>query len=180
MANYDAGLLERARSGDTTALAALTQQCTPDIYRLARSMLASTEDAEDATAEIISRLFMIWNRIPETGFKPWLLRVSRNHCCDVLRRRSLLHRLMPKLYYSTDARYDPSPEDAAIEEDQKAMVQRALRNLPEQERTAVVLRYYHQLTYEEIAQAMEASPSTVGSWLSRARARLKKIIKWEE
>lgn len=180
--NNEKEIVIRARSGDWPALALLIEEYGSAVFKFARYLLASKEDAQDAAADIIVRLYEKQDKIPEQGFYPWLMRVTYNHCQDILRRRQILNRIIPRFYHQQEA-CKPTLDEALRESDQKALVQWALAQLPEKERTALVLRYYHQMDYDEIGAVLDASSSTVGTWLHRGKEKLKKIIpeqmRWE-
>lgn len=173
-------LLIQARSGDLPAVAALATAYGPEVYRLARYLMHSDEDARDAAAEIFVRLYSARDNIPVEGFKPWLMRVTYNYCLDVLRRKNTLRRLLPKIHQHMTRAVSPGPEQAAVEADERAEVRRAVAQLPETERMVVVLRYYHQLSYSEIGLVLDIPEATVGTRLYRAREKLRSMLSWQE
>ncbi|HWP97326.1 MAG TPA: sigma-70 family RNA polymerase sigma factor [Syntrophomonadaceae bacterium] len=175
MHDNETEIILRARSGDWPALALLIDEYSPAIFKFARYLLASEQDAQDAAADIIVRLYEKRDKIPEQGFHPWLMRVTYNHCHDILRRRQVLGRILPR-FYRQQAACEPSLDEALRESDQKALVQWGLVQLPEKERAALVLRYYYQMNYEEIGSILDASSATVGTWLHRGKEKLKMII----
>ena len=168
--NDERNVMLRARSGDWQTLASLIAEYGPAIFKFARYLLSSEEDAKDAAADIFVRLYEKRDKIPEQGFRSWLMRVTYNHCNDVLRRKRTLLRILPRVYSQT-AVCEPSMDDALIEADQKAVLQWALTQLPEKERAALVLRYYHEMDYEEIGAILDAPSATVGTWLYRGKEK---------
>jgi len=170
------GLVERARSGDGEAVSDLAVLYGPEVYRLARYLLGSVEEARDAAADIFARLFVFPGNIPVDSFRPWLMKVVYNHCIDVLRRRKVLNRLLPKIYQRITANPDPTPDEAAVETDEREEVRRAVALLPEQDRAVVVLRYYQQMSYAEISKIMDIPEATVGTRLHRAREKIRRVL----
>lgn len=166
----------KARAGDRRAAADLATQYGPEVYRLARYLLHSREEARDAAADIFTRLYTAPQGIPLDKFRPWLMRVTYNHCMDILRRRKTLTRLLPKLYGRTTDRPEPGPEQAAVEAEEQEEVRQAVARLPEQERVIVVLRFYQQLSYAEISSVLDIPEATVGTRLHRAREKLRNML----
>lgn len=173
-------LIKRAISGSRQAAADLAVKYGPEVYRLARYLLHSEEEARDAAADIFVRLFADPEIIPPDGFRAWLMRVAYNHCLDLLRRRRTLNRLLPKIYHRTTEQPEPGPEQAAAEAEEQTEVRRAVVQLPEQERAIVVLRYYQQLSYAEISTVLDIPENTVGTRLHRAREKLRKLLSQNE
>lgn len=161
-------------------VASLSGLYGPDVYRLALYVLISEEDARDAAADIFSRLFACPSMIPQENFRAWLMRVSYNHCIDILRRKATLKRMLPKIHERMSGTPDPGPEQAALVADEQAEVRRAIAGLPEQERIIVFLRYYQQLSYAEIGEVLGIAEATVGTRLHRAREKLRKRLKQSE
>lgn len=173
-------LLTRARSGEGSAVSALAVAYSPDVYRLARYLLHSEEEAKDAAADVFVRLYTAGEKIPMEGFKPWLMRVAYNYCQDLLRRRSTLSRLLPRIYRRMNEAASPGPEQAALEADEREEVRRAVARLPDVEKAVVVLRYYHQLSYSEIGMVLDIPEATVGTRLYRARDKLRGMLSFCE
>jgi RNA polymerase sigma-70 factor (ECF subfamily) len=169
----EAGIIVQARAGESAAVAALATTYGTEVFRLARYLLQNEEDARDAAADVFLRLYSARDKIPLEGFRPWLMRGTYNHCQDVLRRRSTLRRLLPKIFQGQRGSGIRDPELMAVEADERAEVRRAVSELPEIDRMVVVLRYYHQLSYTEISQTLDIPEATVGTRLHRARERLK-------
>jgi len=173
-------LLKNAKSGDKAALVKLALTHSPDVYRIAFYLLRSEEEAQDAAADIFSKLYVVPNQIPWEYFRSWLLRVTHNHCMDILRQRKVLNRLLPRLYAKIAYSQSPNPEHTAIEADEQAEVRRILANLPEQDREILVLRYYQQLNYDEISKILGIPKNTAGSRLHRAREKLREMLRHNE
>jgi len=173
-------LMERARAGDRQAASDLSVLHGPEVYRLARYLLNSTEEARDAAADIFAKLFASPGTIPTEGFRPWLLKVAYNHCMDILRRRRVLMRLLPKVYFKTSANMDPPLDEAVVESDEREEVRRVVGLLPEPDRAVVILRYYQQMRYSEISKILDIPEATVGSRLHRAREKIRKVLEKNE
>lgn len=105
------------------------------------------------------------------------MRVSYNHCIDILRRKATLKRMLPKIHERMSGTPDPGPEQAALVADEQAQVRRAVAGLSEQDRIIVFLRYYQQLSYNEIGAVLGVAEATVGTRLHRAREKLRHKLK---
>lgn len=172
-------LICQVRWGDNQAVGTLAEQYAAQVYRLAFCLLKSEDEARDAAGDVFIKLFEAREKIPLQGFKPWLMKVVYNHCLDLLRRRKTWQRLIPRLYrYSSTDQVDPA--EAAADADERIVVRQALLGLPEKERTALVLRYYQDLSYDEISEVLGVPVSLVGTWLHRGKARMKDIIQQKE
>ena len=161
----------------------LCQRHRDEIYRYAHSLLANRADAEDATQEVLLRL---WNHLPRLNpfnLRAWLLRTTRHYCLDQIRRRS--NRNAPMLM--DDDILDDRPDELAVNPSLAAdsslrleQARHALLKLPENLRSVFVLYEINGLRYREIAQTLGIPINTVKVHLSRARERLSKLVTREE
>ena len=161
----------------------LCERHSDEIYRFARSLLANQADAEDATQEVLLRL---WNHLPKMypfNLRAWLLRTTRHYCLDQIRRRT--HRAAPML--TDDAILDEQPDELAVDPSSAAdssfrLVQARdmLRTLPENLRSVFVLYEVNGLRYREIAEVLGIPVNSVKVYLLRARERLSNLVTQEE
>jgi len=165
---------------DRKAVADLINSHSPDVYRLALYLLRSGEEARDAAADIFVKIYANPGIIPEDHFRAWLMKVSYNHCQDILRKKSSFKRLLPKIYTRITRSPEPTPEQAVLEADEQSGVRQAVARLPDQDRAIVFLRYYQQLSYAEISAVLDIPEATVGTRLHRAREKLKKDLTGEK
>jgi RNA polymerase sigma-70 factor, ECF subfamily len=160
----------------------LCQRYCDDIYRYARSLLGNEADAEDATQEVLLRL---WKNLPKVRLfhaRAWILSTTRHYCLDQLRRRS--HRATPMLV--GDEILDEQPDEGAFDPSGAAdttfrleQARAALLKLPETLRSVFVLYEVNGLRYREIAETLGIPINTVKVHLSRARSKLLKLTKEE-
>ena len=142
-------------------------------------MLGSGSDAEDIGQQVFVRVWKNAKRYePRAKFTTWLLKITRNLVFNELRRRSR-HPQVP-LQSESDEEERPlkdeqavAPDASLLEHELQQAVDAAIANLPEAQRMAVVLRRYEELSYEEIAEALDQSVSAVKSLLFRARTELR-------
>jgi RNA polymerase sigma-70 factor, ECF subfamily len=166
------GWVEQSLRGDRAAFGQLMHRYTGAVYNLAYRMLGNVEDAEDAVQEIFLRAYTrLASFDRERRFSTWLLSIGSNYCIDRLRRRRYTWLTLDDMAFSLPSR-DRGPERSALEREQQAVVQRALQQLPDNYRTVTVLRYWNDLSYEEIAQVTGLTESTIKTRLHRARHML--------
>lgn len=153
------------------AFEAAVERYADMIFRLAYSYLKSRADAEDVMQETLLKLYLERKpfRSPEHE-RYWVVRVAANECKKLLRspwrrRSSPLEEL---------------PETAAFDAPAQTELFRQVMLLPPKYRAAVYLHYYEGYAVREIAGIMNANPSTVQTWLMRARGQLKTSLKEAE
>ncbi len=167
-------LIHRCQTGDEEAFAALFHQYKNLVYKTAYLMLDSADEAEDALQEVFLQAHRSLSTFdPSKGaFTTWLHRVTVNHCLSRRRKRRLLITGLEKIPPLAQNEY-PSPQDRSENE---VAVQQALSRLTEKLRTVVILRYYLELSYAEIAQTLNIPVGTVKSRLSLALETLRKEL----
>jgi RNA polymerase sigma factor (sigma-70 family) len=169
----------RARAGDAEAWGQIYREMGPAIFRFCRRALPTREDAEDATMEIFSKL---WegklSQYDETrSFSAWLYRVAANHCWDILRRRKIRQDKETEDVNEVPLEHpDPSQLERLIEQKTSEEVRHALQKLGARARMALVLRYYSDMSYDEIADALGVRRAFVGVVLLRARHELRQAL----
>lgn len=162
-------------AGDQDAFAELVYTFQDSVYNLCYRMLGERTEAEDAAQEAFLRAYTHLQRYdPERSFKTWLLSIASNHCIDRLRKRrmtylSLDDPLPIHLALSSD---EPEPEEVTLFQERSQQVQALLDELSPDYRAAVVLRYWYDYSYVEIAEIMETTESAIKSRLFRARQTL--------
>ena len=165
--------LEEARTGDDEAFSLLVEAYQKPVYNLCYRMLGNHRDAEDAAQETFLRAYKHITRYDsQRKFSTWLLTIASNFCIDQYRRRKL-----PTLSY--DSLPDPNiPEKSIdveswmVEDEKNESVQMLLEILKPKDRSAVIMRYWYDFSYEEIADALSISISAVKSRLHRSRKDL--------
>jgi RNA polymerase sigma-70 factor (ECF subfamily) len=148
------------------------------MYRFCRRALPSKEDAEDATMEIFMKLReKLVQYDPTRSFSAWLYRVAANHCWDMLRRRKARHdKDMDDVDEMPLETPEPNQLERLIEERSGEEVRKALGRLGERARMALVMRYYSDMSYDEIADALGVRRPFVGVVLLRARHELRQAL----
>lgn len=172
-------VLPRAHAGDAEAFAAIYRAFSRRVFGLCRHLLESAEAAEDATSEVFLRAQRAMNSYNSTlPFPRWLLSIAANHCIDLLRRRRLEVRLFapeePEL--PEPAGSGPSPLAAVLSEERRAAVRLAIEALPERYRAPLVLRYYADMSYDEIGGALRLPRAQVATLIFRAKKELRRTL----
>jgi RNA polymerase sigma-70 factor (ECF subfamily) len=135
-------------------------------------MLGDPAEAEDAAQETFLRAFTkLATYQPSRKFVNWLLSIASHHCIDRLRRRNRAPQLsldgpLPPMWLASDA---PQPEQVMNKKQAREQVRQVLDTLPPDYRAAIVLRYWYNLSYQEIAGVMDTTESAIKSRLHRAR-----------
>ena len=170
--------IARARSGNAEAWGDLYKQYAPAIFRFCRRALPAREDAEDATTEIFMKVRDKLDQYDATRpFTAWLYKVSANHCWDILRRRRIRQDLETGEVETLPLEHpDAGQLDQLMEQSTNLQVRSALDKLPARARMALVLRYYSDMSYDEIAGALGVRRAFVGVVLLRARHQLREIL----
>jgi RNA polymerase sigma-70 factor (ECF subfamily) len=170
--------VNRARGGSSEAWGELYRQFAPAIFRFCRRALPTREDAEDATTEIFMKLRdKIGQYDSSRPFSAWLYKVAANHCWDMLRRRRVRQDLETGEVEDLPLEHpDPGQLEKLIEERTGDEVRAALATLPARSRMALVLRYYSDMSYDEIADSLGVRRTFVGVVLLRARHQLREAL----
>jgi RNA polymerase sigma factor (sigma-70 family) len=175
----DAELIERAASGDLDAYEEIVRRYQGVLYRAAYFVIGNADDAMDATQEALVKAYRAIHRFrPGAPLKPWLLRIvtneSRNRRRSTTRRSTLAIRVAEDRRLTGDAA--PSPEAAALANEDRDRLLGAVNELGEGERLVVSYRYFLGLEEAETAAALGVARGTVKSRLSRALARLRERL----
>lgn len=170
--------LIQAQNGDELAFTKLVNQYQRPVYNLCYRMLGDPYEAEDAAQETFFRAFKAIKRYDlSRSFPTWLLSIASHYCIDVIRRRRL--KLIPIETLPGEVVPDTgiSPEMAVRMSEQQQQVQKLLAELNPTDRSVIILYYWYDHSYAEIAQALSLTESAVKSRLHRARKALAEIWK---
>lgn len=179
MVAQEAQWLIQAQQGDPEAFSKLVDIYQRPVFNLCYRMLGDRHEAEDAAQETFLRAFKAIGRYdPGRSFATWILTIASRYCIDVHRRRRL-----PTL--SIEAMPRPDIPDQALGPEAKLgmseeerQIQKILNVLSPIDRAAIIMRYWHEMSYDEIGQTLTLSVSAIKSRLHRARKEL--AHKWQE
>ena len=163
----DSQLIARSKGGDGEAFGEIVRRCQDLVYRQAWGYLQDDEAAKDAAQEVFVTAY---EGIPylrkDEALRRWLYRICRNHCLNVIRRQRLERKLRPEAP-------DELKPDVALRLTLRGMIS----DLTDPYREVIILRYYNELRYEEIAQVLGISVSSVKIRLFRAKKTLKRMLR---
>jgi RNA polymerase sigma factor (sigma-70 family) len=174
----DAGLVEMVLGGQQDVFAVLVERYKDAVQNLAYRMLGNATEAEDVTQETFVRAYtqlVTYKSVHK--FSTWLLSIASHLAIDQLRRRRFLALPLddvPFLEWIVDA--GVSPEQSALQGEQQDEIQLYLQKLPGKYRAVIVLRYWYDFSYEEIAQALNLTAPLVKARLHRARELLARYM----
>jgi RNA polymerase sigma-70 factor (ECF subfamily) len=178
----DLDLVTRAQSGDLEAFEALVERHQHRLVHFARLMVSNPSDAEDVAQETLLRAYRSLAQFRgQSAFKTWLYQIATNVARTQLAKRRDRHEVQPP-EPSTDSPDQPRREVASGEDVERRVIahdqlRRALAELPDDWREAVVLRDIEGLEYREIADLLGIPMGTVESRIFRGRQSLKKMLK---
>lgn len=176
----DLSLAKKAGQGDAAAFEQLMRAHENKMYAVSLRMCGNREDALDCTQEAMIRIYRaIGNFKGQSSFATWVYRITMNTCLDELRRRkvrssSSLDALLDTGWAPTDE--EDTPEHHSIAKEQRRMLERAIADLPEDMRAAIVLRDVQGFSYDEIAKMLEVNVGTIKSRISRGREKLREVL----
>ena len=178
----DEELITKFYQADEEALAMLFKRHKEGLFNFALRLTANRADAEDA----VSHSFMMLcekKYQPKEGasFKTWLYTVARNMCLSKLRTRNKFFSLWSSKDDEESVPMDiPDtrhiPRDQLNQQEIMAIIKKAVHRLPPEQKEALMLREYHDFSYDEIAQVLDCSLEKVKVLIFRARNQLKEIL----
>ena len=184
-AEQDLLWMSRVKHGDTEALRELIQAHQHRVVAAVTKMLGDDCDAEDIAQQVFIRVWKSAARYEATAkFTTWLYKIMRNLVFNELRRRN--RHPTRSLDITPEEGERPiqladlaskAPDNVLLDEELQDAIQRAINDLPEVQRMAIVLRRYDDVPYEEIAEILELSVPAVKSVLFRARTDLREKLK---
>lgn len=169
LSNDDEELMQQVAGGDLQAFGQLVGRHQQAVWRIAFRLLGDPAEAEDAAQQAFLKIFEAAPRYrPTAAFRTYLHCVVTRHCLDRMEKKKPIYTdAAPKI---EDQHLGPAAQLEAKE--QRAAVLRAVDDLPQSQRTAVVLFHFEGLSYKEVADLMQISAKAVERLLARGRAAL--------
>lgn len=175
----DTELVALVLDGQQEAFASLIERYKDAVQNLAYRMLSNITEAEDVTQEVFVRAYtQLATYKPTHKFSTWLLSIASHLAIDQLRRRRFLAvplEDVPFLEWVADL--GVGPEQSALVGEQQDEIQAYLQRLHSKYRSVIVLRYWYDLSYDEIAAALNLTPALVKARLHRARELLARYMR---
>lgn len=175
----DHQLMGTIAQGDENALRVLIERHQRAVYGTILKMIGDATEAEDLSQRVFIRVFQSAPRYrPEAQFNTWLMTIVRNLVLNEYRRRQ--RKPWESLFHSDDEEpreFSDSKQRTAGEllqaDELRSAIENALQELPEKQRSAIILSRYHEMPYEEISKTLKISLSSTKSLIFRAREALK-------
>ena len=173
----DAELARRAREGDDDAYEDLVKRYGPIAFRVAFLVTRDRDEAQDAAQEAFVKAYYALPRFrPELPFRPWLLRIVANEARNRARSGRRRERLALRAAAVSDRDAAPSPETAALAQEDREAVVAALNRLEPRDREVIGYRFLLGLSEAETAEVLDVRLGTAKSRLSRAMAKLRDVL----
>jgi len=162
----DEDMVRACQGGDPSAYAGLVRRHYRHVFALCLGLLANVHDAEDVAQDTMLKGLQGIRRLARPGqFEPWILRIARNLCVDLLRRRKRIK------VHAAEPEAVPPPDSAAGHD-----LEQALRRLPQELRLPLTLFYFEHKDAGSIAKLLDISPSLTYDRLRAARQELRKLL----
>ncbi|MFM2376535.1 MAG: hypothetical protein RLZZ165_1632 [Bacteroidota bacterium] len=185
----DLDLVKRAAEKDPKAYEKLLKKYRKSVYYMLLKMVNNSDDAEDLTQEAFAKAFNSLHKFDSKyAFSTWLFRIATNNCIDFIRKKRIQTISIDTPYendegesFSFDIKDpDDNPDEKMLRKQRKEYLGIAVQKLPDKYKRLVDLRYFQELSYEEVAQELELPLGTVKAQLFRARELLAQELKYLE
>ena len=174
----DFKLVQSAIDGDEKSYATLMNRYRNSVFHAMYKMVNNRDDADDLTLEAFGKAFRkLPTYAPNYAFSTWLFKIAINNCIDHIRKKRLKTLSMDDTILPDSDRefshnirdYEPDPEQTMMHDQKLMYVRRMVQKMNVKYRTMIELRYYEELSYEEIAQELSLPLGTVKAQLFRAK-----------
>ncbi|MCZ8354923.1 MAG: sigma-70 family RNA polymerase sigma factor [Cyclobacteriaceae bacterium] len=182
----DFQLIDRAVAGDEAAYAKLLQRYKRPVYHMILKMVRNIDDAEDLTIESFAKAFRSLHRFKKDyTFSTWLFRIATNNTIDQIRKKKLNTLSIDNSFTDEDGNSvsidvedeNNNPQEETIKAQKAELLLVFVDKLPAKYQQLVRLRYYDELSYEEIAERIQAPLGTVKAQLHRARELMYEMVR---
>lgn len=186
-AKQDFELVRRAvENNDDKAYGDLMSRYRKSVYHMVLKMVKNTDDAEDLTIVAFAKAFKNLEKFnPNFTFSTWLFRIATNNCIDFIRKKKLNTTSISSAYTSDNGDsvgidlkdQNKNPQEEAIHNQKIEIMRLIVKRLPPKYKSLVTLRYFDELSYDEIAKELGSPLGTVKAQLHRARELLHELVK---
>jgi RNA polymerase sigma factor (sigma-70 family) len=183
----DFKLIDKAvGNGDEQAYAKLMERYKRPVYHMILKMVRNVDDAEDLTIEAFAKAFKNLHRFKKDyTFSTWLFRIATNNAIDFIRKKKLETMSLDTSFHDDNGEAvqidvedkNLNPQERAIKTQKIELIQLFVTKLPSKYQRLVRLRYFDELSYEEIATELDAPLGTVKAQLHRARELMYDLVK---
>jgi RNA polymerase sigma-70 factor (ECF subfamily) len=183
-AKNDFSLVEKAKEGNQKAYAELMQRYKDSIFFMVLKMVNNKDDAMDITVTTFAKAFENLEKYrPDYAFSTWLFRIATNGSIDFIRKKKIATTSIDSMGYDGgedkvfEIKSDVlNPEEHSIKKQQTEQLKEVIDKLPARYKTLIVLRYFDELSYEEIAEQLDLPLGTVKAQLFRGRDLLSNVL----
>ncbi len=182
----DEELAKRFLKGDESAFEQLVTRYSKPVFNFALNFLGDADDADEAAQLTFVQVYQSLPRARlDAPLKPWIYQIARNKCIDLWRSRKGVLSLSARDEQATDESDpldvdptdpNPLPEELAERRDLQQLLRKTINALPEKYRIAATLRYVNELSFAEIARAMDVPENTAKTYFQRAKKILRKQL----
>jgi RNA polymerase sigma-70 factor (ECF subfamily) len=176
--SIDGDLVERSLAGDTTAFDAIVERHRRNVYNVCYRFVANHEDASDLTQEVFLRAFRALRRFKgQSSIGTWLYRIAVNVSLNRVSAKTPPSEPIDAREH-VDTRGD-TPADRLLRDERAARVRAAIAQLPRKQRASVILRMYHDMSHQEIAETLGSTVGAVKANVFHGLKNLKKLLEGE-
>ncbi|HAK88363.1 MAG: hypothetical protein A2077_06865 [Nitrospirae bacterium GWC2_46_6] len=182
MEEPEAKMMSETAEGNLSAFREIVELYRKPLMNFIARFIGDKAEAEDITQEVFLRVFKAAkNYKPKAKFKTWLFKIAINYCLNEIRATKNGPQFVD-LFQLNEAGFvavapdSYSPEKAFETRELGDILRKAIANLPEKQRTALLLQKYEDFSYDEISRIMGCSVSAIESLIQRARQNLKKAL----
>ncbi|MFQ6082420.1 MAG: RNA polymerase sigma factor [Candidatus Aminicenantia bacterium] len=172
-------IIKECLNGKKECFGQIISHFQKQIFNLCLHLLGTPQDAEDATMEIFIK---VYNSLPsfKTSYKfsTWIFKIAVNHLNDILRKRKREEKYLFTEFSNRKNRAElRSPENVFFRKSEERELKKALKSIPIKYQTALMLKYYYELSYQQISEIMDIPTNTVGSLIFRGKNELREKLK---
>ncbi|QGQ47819.1 RNA polymerase sigma factor [Metabacillus sediminilitoris] len=169
-------LIKKAKQGNMNAFGQLVEIHYPIVEKFAYQLGNRHEEIEDITQEVFIRVYRFLDQFSQAKFSTWLYKITLNVTRDFARKRQSNLRKVFKIQQDVRNHDYPEIEAKVLRNEEDRILHIAIQKLDEKYRIPIVLYYFHDKKYDEIAEIMSISLSTVKTRLLRGKTMLKKML----
>jgi RNA polymerase sigma factor (sigma-70 family) len=174
----DQQLVEEILKGSASATEVLTRKYYKMVYAFVYRMTGDKDTSYDLTQEVFIKMIKYIEKFQATGeFRNWLLTIASNHCKDYFRSKTYQKRTQESEFMENIA---PTTENISYifeKNEKRKVIKEALDQLPDFQKEAIILKYFHNKKVTEIAEIMDTNDSTIKSRLKQGLDKLKRYLK---
>jgi RNA polymerase sigma factor (sigma-70 family) len=182
----DPDLVEACLAGNQDSFAELIRRYQNLIYKIAHNVMNETEELDDIVQDVFIKIYQtLGSYRAEYKFSTWAIRITTNHCLDIIRARTRQKKKLQVIPVETVAKvsnvHDPAtPETQYLLMERNQFIRQALDRLPEKYRIPMILFHQNGLTYEEITRILQQPLTIIKNRLYRARLILRQNLQTGE